>query len=114
MHSQLFCVCCVSIVHTSNMGLLHRALTHQPNEKERTVVSKCNADVLLTQGNNPALVCIEYFLLQTHGSIVWKSPPQPLVQPPSWSKTIANTDAGQTALSNQHSEAPKGGKPPPL
>lgn len=74
-------------------------------------MSKCNADVVLMQENNPALVCIDYFLLQTHSTFVWKSPPQSLVQSPSWSTTIANTDAGQTALSNRHSETPKGSKP---
>jgi len=82
-------------------------------------VSKCNADVLLMQWNNPALVHVEYFPLQTHGSTVWKSPPQPLVQPLEASLLPALMQASQICLTNtqkpprvashSHSEDPSQG-----
>lgn len=59
-------------------------------------MSKCNADVFLM----PVLVCVEYFLLQTHGSIVWKNPPLSPVQPLGAGLSLTLMQARQLCLTN--------------
>lgn len=77
-------------------------------------MSKCSADVLLMWENNPALVWTEYCLLQTRGSIVWKSPLQSLLHSSSRSKTVAKAGASQVVLSDQHYQTPRGDRTPLL
>lgn len=108
MQGQLFCMHCISIVCMSNMGPLSRIVTPgQRKWKDYCVQVQCRCVPDASFG-----VCWVFSFADPWQHCLEE--PSTVSGPTSWSRAITNTDAGQAALSNQHSETPKGSKLPPL